>query len=206
MWRDLGVKESEHGPALPCTIRVRRHDGSIGETPILLVVPSDTQRFRAIKRAREVALDNELDPNRNPDGQHHKIIEYLENREELAFAVREESGTQMFLNGSELEKTIPNQRQVEALYAKLDEWKLMCDPRFSDLTGEDLWNVISEIARTGTIDPLARIDGLAQIECITLSAREALKSPSAPSSRRSSSTSGSASAPPTPATGSTPAT
>lgn len=186
-WQELGVEDSQNGPVLPATIKVRRaRDGGFDETPCMLMLLDNHRRYQARARARTWAADLGLDSRREGDGaQDADLVKELESFEELAYAIRERTAPfdQMFPDGRQLFARF-RQHALMEIYGVLDEWTKLNDPRYGDLDAEQLWSVIAEISRKGHLLPLMGIDGRAQSACIALSARAALLSPMAPSHLR----------------------
>ena len=185
-WSDLGVLENQGFLFFPDTIDRRRKDGGVETVPVTLRVPVENRhRVQARVRARAKALELDLDIDRDED-----MVSQLENYEILAFCVRDAAPPhdQHRANAEELWKEYP-QASMGKLWTRLNMLNDTVDSRFGDLTAEECWKLAVRIAAQGEASPLADIAGFAQGSCITFLAREALKSPTAPSWVRSRTTS-----------------
>lgn len=184
-WGELGVTDHAGELYLRTKIRRRKADGSIDELPVALRRLDNAHRYRARVRSRERAGELGLDLERDKD-----LVTELESFEELAFALRDPDPPhdQFRMSAKELFQEFHVQELV-AVYGELDAFTTKCDPRLFELDGEQLWRVIAEVAQRGDTLPLMSIGGVEQASCIVLSARQALRSPTAPSRWRSPSTS-----------------
>ncbi len=184
-WNALGIGEHENELYFRTSLRRRRKDGTLEELPIALKRLDNAQRYQARTRSRKRALDLGLDLDRDRD-----LVSELESFEELAFAMRDPNPPhdQFRMSAAELFQEFKAQELV-GVYGELDAFTQRCDPRLFELDGEQMWKVIAEVAERGDAIPLMSIGGAAQHSCIILSARQALRSPTAPLPWRSSSTS-----------------
>ena len=176
-WETLGVIEHAGALHFPATIRRRAKDGTLTESPILLRPIDNDRRFSARIRARAWASDLKLDLDRDRD-----LVDELENYEILAFAIRDAKPPhdQHRANARELFRDyLPG--ELMAVWGKLGAITEAVDPRYGELDAEQIWRTIVRVAQAGEPSPLADMPSHEQAICIAFSAREACKSPDAPS-------------------------
>lgn len=185
-WDDLGVVEHEGGLHFPAKLQRRKADGSLRTVDVMLRCPTNAQRMKARVRSREWAAELKLDLDKDRD-----LVDELETYELLAFCVRDSAAPfdQHVFDGKALFKDFLSP-ELSALWARLNVIIDVTDPRFGELGPAEIWEVAKRIAAHGEPSPLGDLPGFEQATCITFLAREALKSPTAPSSARSPSTSG----------------
>ena len=115
----------------------------------------------------------ELDYDRDAD-----IFKHMESAALIAICVRTFDAPHPQLH--ELEEVASYEEgTIKDLLEKIAQFKVMLDPREGDLSPEQFWKRVIEIARTGTLFPLADIDGPGQLDFITRMAVEACLSPTA---------------------------
>jgi len=185
-WSDLGIEESKEGLLhFPDTLQRRKANGSLQSVEIMLRVPGNMQRVHARKRSRKMLDELELDKDEDRD-----FLEELEKYELLAYAMRDRKPpyVQHVPDGMSLWKSY-DLTSLGKLNTRLALITEACDPRYGELTADEIWKVAMRIAAGGSASPLADIAGFDQATCITFLAREALKSPTAPSWAQSPSTS-----------------
>lgn len=191
-WSALGLKEREGELYLPTVIRRRKADGTLEEIPITLKRLDNAQRYQARKRSRKRAEELGLDLQLDKD-----LVSELESIEELAFAMRDPNPPydQFRMSAKQLFEEFKAQ-ELTTVYGELDAFTQRCDPRIHELTHEQQWKVIEEVAARGDLSPLVLCAGHVQLSCIVFSAKAAMLSPIAPSRSRWLSTSGPASSTP----------
>lgn len=200
-WAAMGVKDGGHlGPVKPFTIATRNAKGELEEEPIAIALVTFAQKAKARNKARQVAKDTlGLDP--SFEGEDRELLRTLERIEVLCYAIREydpklgddQEFPVKFADSVDLLKAVGNvEEKLSPVWTAYDNWVAMNDPRYGELSREEMWEVVRKVAATRSIDPLSGIDGQEQNACIVLMAREALLSPNAPSSPPSPSTSPSA--------------
>lgn len=170
-WAELGVVEHEGQLYLPVKIRRRKVDGSLDEKPAMLKCKLSDHRIKARTRARKWAEEQSLTAD---DGD---LIKELENYWLLAFALREPKKPfdQMFPDGPSLYNAVEHQALRE-LWGKLDLLGDLLDPRYGELSDDEMWAVIERIALRGEPSPLAELDSLSQAICIAFMAKAASRS------------------------------
>ncbi len=175
-WAELGV--TEHGGVLhmPATIKRRSATGGVSEVPVALRNVTNHHKIKARKEARAFALAAELDLDRDAD-----MITEFENYATLAFAIRDPKTFDQHVPSLDALLAAYESQALFELWGKYQVWIEMLDPRFGQLSAEDLWRCIARIARESNPSPLVNMRGPEQFSCIVLMAREALLSPNRPS-------------------------
>jgi hypothetical protein len=180
LFESLGVQDSAHGPLLPATLRARNASGGFEEKEIMLMTLDEPRRNKARVRAREWALKQKLDLDRDKD-----LVDQLENFEILAYVIREpvanpdKTHDQIYPTGEHLYQ-VWKKAPLTEIWGILDAWENVTNPRFGDLDRDELWRVAQEVAKKG-VRPLMSIGGIEQHNFILLMAKAALSSPMAPS-------------------------
>lgn len=170
-WAELGIVEHKGELFLPVKLRRRRADGGLDERPAMLRVPTAQHRVKARVRARKWADEQGL------SAQDQDLITELENYWLLSFALRDAKAPhdQMFPDGPSLHTAV-EQVSLRELWAKLDFLGDVLDPRYGELSDDEMWKVIERIAARGEPGPLAELDSLSQATCITFMAKAAWSS------------------------------
>lgn len=176
-WDALGVEEHAGMLYLPASIKRRTKAGGVESTSVALRNVSNHHKFKCRSMARDYAKQYELDLDRDA-----ALVEEIENFALLTFALRDPKP--------------PHDQHVPSLTALLDRydaqslaevwgrynsWVEMLDPRFGEMSEDDLWNCIVRIAAEKNAGFLAAMPGYAQATCIVFMARAALTSPTRPS-------------------------
>lgn len=175
-WDGLGIEE--HGGVLhmPAKIRRRAADGSSSDRAVMLRNVTNAHRFRCRKLARQYADQVGLDLDRDAD-----YISEIENYSLLAYAIREPKTFDQHVPGLAELVNLYDAQSLAELWGVYNAWIEMLDPRFGELTDDQLWQTIARIAKEKTITPLVGMPGYAQHTCIVVMASQALHSPSRPS-------------------------
>jgi hypothetical protein len=184
-WDALGVEEQGGVLYLPAKIKRRKVDGSVDETEVRLRNVTNHHKFTCRALARDYAKGFKLDVDRDAS-----FIDEIENYALLAFAIRDPKPPydQHVPNLPALIDTYDAQSLAE-IWGRYNAWVEMLDPRFGEMSEDDLWNCIVRIATEKNAGFLAAIPGYAQATSIVFMAREALSSPRRPSWLQSSETS-----------------
>lgn len=197
-FKELGVFEKDGKLYLPTTIKVRTEIGGVGVADeVLLTAASPEQRYTARSKARDWAAKRKLDLDRDV-----RYVDEMENYWLLAYALRDKQ------TRSQLEETAQslieryNDFSLKEVWHRYNHWCELIDPRYGELSNEQLWQVIAEVASTGTLLPLVAMPGFEQSTSIVFMARAAAVSPSAPSWLSSHMKSSSARSTPRPSDGS----
>jgi hypothetical protein len=183
-WDQIGVEERDGILHLPASIKRRNAQGGVDETPVRLRVVLNPVKVRARREAREWALKEKLDLDRDLD-----LVDMFENYCILSHAIRDlDCHTQHVPDALTLWRDY-DPASISELWGRYDAWVRMQHPSFGNWDGEKMWQVIARIRQRSDISFLAVMPGFEQASCILLMAREACCSPNAPSFARSSGTS-----------------
>lgn len=165
---ELGLLEYNGTLFMPVQIRRRLQKGELDERPATLRLPTATHRIKARVSARKWARDMQLEES-DAD-----LIAELENYWLLAFALRDPKPPfdQMYPDGQTLLAGI-EQVSLRELWAKLDFFGDLLDPRYGELSDEEMWAVIERVAARGDPSPLAELGSLSQANCIAFMAKAA---------------------------------
>lgn len=183
-WDSLGVEEQDGVLHMPAAIKRRNKTGGLDAVPVMLRNVTNAHRFRARTQARDFALSLKFDLDRDA-----AIVEEIENYAILAYAIREAKKPfdQHVPNVDELLRLYDTQSLVE-LWGVYNVWVEMLDPRFGEMSSDQLWQTIVRIAKEKTPVPLVSMPSVMQYSCIVAMAEVALNSPTRPSWLQSSST------------------
>lgn len=176
-WEQLGVQEQDGVLHLPASIKWRNGKGGVDETPVMLRNVTNAHRFKARKEARAFALAQGLDLDRDKD-----VTDELENWSILVYAIRdaEKPFDQHIASLDDLTATYDTQSLVE-LWGRYNVWVDMLDPRFGEMTDEQLWQAIARIYTEKNPSFLVSFGGSAQATIITCMAALCMSSPMKPS-------------------------
>jgi hypothetical protein len=177
----LGVFEKDGILYLPTSIKQRNAAGGVTVAcDALLVTPTTTQRYRARSQARVMGKKFDLDPALD-----REQIDEMENYCLLAYCIRDkQTRTQLEESAESLMKRF-HDASLKEVWARLNHWCDLTDPRYGELSNEQLWQVIAAVASEGNLTPLVSMPGFEQATSIVFMARAACTSPSAPSWLRS---------------------
>jgi hypothetical protein len=184
-WHDLGVKEHDGVLYMPAVIKRRNAAGGSDETPVMLRNVTNEHKFKCRKIARGYAEKAGLDVDRDRD-----LVTEIENYALLAFAVRDarKPYDQHVPDVARLIELYDTQSLAE-LWGRYNVWVEMLDPRYGELSEEQLWQTIVRVAKERSPSPLVALVGREQFSCIVAMALAACSSPTRPSWVPSSATS-----------------
>jgi len=175
-WESLGVEEHAGVLHLPAKIRRRTKTGGVSDRVVMLRNVTNAHRFKCRNIARAYAVELKLDAEKDAD-----YITEIENYSLLAYAIREPKTFDQHVPGvAELVDLYESQSLAE-LWGVYNAWVEMIDPRYGQLTDDQLWQAIARIAKEKNITPLVGMPGFEQHTCIVAMASQALLSPSRPS-------------------------
>jgi hypothetical protein len=176
-WDSLGVAEQDGVLYMPASIKRRSASGGVTEQAVMLRNVTNAHKFKCRSLARKYAEQAGLDLDRDRD-----LVVEIENYALLAFAVRDarKPFDQHVPDVVKLLELYDAQSLAE-LWGRYNAWIEMLDPRFGELTVEQLWQTIVRIAKEKNPSPLVAMPGHAQFTCIVLMAQQALLSQSRPS-------------------------
>lgn len=178
-WEALGVVDHGGVLHLPAKIQRRNAKGGVDEQPVALRNVTNAHKHRCRVLARQYATSPTvgLDLDRDKD-----LVDDIENYAILAYAIRdpEPPFVQHVPDAAALIATYDAQ-SLAGIWGVYNSWVEMLDPRFGELSAEELWQTIVRVAKEQNTSPLVVLPGYAQHTCIVLMAQEALRSPSLPS-------------------------
>lgn len=176
-WEALGV--TEHGGILhmPASIKRRNKAGGLDEVPVALRNVTNAHKFKSRTLARAYAKRLELELDRDV-----ALVDEIENYQLLVFAIRD-ARAPYDQHAPDLDHLLNmyDTQQLSELWGRYNAWVDMLDPRFGELTDDQLWQGVVRIAREANTSFLATIPGYAQSSLIVSMAQQALYSPHRPS-------------------------
>lgn len=171
-WADLEPLEFAGYLLFPDVVKRRRKDGSFEEIPICLRVPREPELRKARLDARAWAKEEGLDPELDP-----LHFDNLDTWCILSIAIRNRTEPHEPWEPDpkrlEREYDVPS---LEYLWAKLEAYRVVIDPRPEDLGEDETLAVIAMIANTANVAPLAGLGSRAQNGLIVTMARRFLSS------------------------------
>jgi hypothetical protein len=176
-WESLGVQEHEGVLHLPASIKRRNSKGIVEEQPVALRNVTNAHRYKCRQLARSHAVEHGLDIDRDKD-----VVSEIENWAILTYAIREPEKPfdQHVATVKDLTTTYDTQSLVE-LWGRYNIWVDMLDPRFGEMSNEQIWLAIARIHAEKNPSFLASFGGTAQITIITCMADLCMSSPTRPS-------------------------
>lgn len=176
-WDVLGVEEQGGVLYMPASIKRRTKKGGIDGVPVMLRNVTNEQKFKSRVRAREYSKSLQFDLDRDA-----RLIDEIENYAILAYAIREPKAPyDQHVPGVHELLGLYDTQSLAELWGRYNVWVEMLDPRFGELTGEQLWQAIARVATEKNPSFLAGMPGHAQFSCIVGMAVQALHSPNRPS-------------------------
>lgn len=149
-WGELEVLEHYGNLLFPEKLYKRKKDGTFESKDIMLRIPREPDLRKARVTARKMAIDDGLDLDRDSD-----LVETIECICTLSIAIRN--------NTEPHEPWEPNPRLLEKnwdrssltqLWAKLNEYANIIDPRPDKLSAEEILVLMANIAKEKNIYPL----------------------------------------------------
>lgn len=175
-WEALGVEEHAGVLHMPAKIRRRTKTGGVSDRAVMLRNVTNAHRFACRKTARAYAAELKLDIDRDAD-----YIGEIENYSILAYAIREPKTFDQHVPDVASLVNLYESQSLAELWGVYNAWIEMLDPRYGQLTDDQLWQAIARIATEKNITPLVGMPGFEQHTCIVAMASQALLSPSRPS-------------------------
>ena len=167
-WGDE-VEVLEHNEYLlfPCVILRRKSDGKFEENKCRLRVPREHEMRKARVQAREIMNEDGLDPELDKD-----LFTNIETWCILAQSIRDFTApfAPFDPDPRSLEKRY-DKHSLMAIWAKLDAFARIVDPRPDDLSSGEIIGLIVAMAREENTGPLAVYGTAAQSSCIVTMAR-----------------------------------
>lgn len=187
-WPALGVTEHRGILHLPTSIKRRNASGGVDEVPVALRNVTHEHKFKSRTTARAYALRLKLDLDRDAG-----LVEEIENYSLLAYAIRDpQPPHDQHVPHLDALLELYDTQSLAEIWGRYNTWVDMLDPRFGELSSEQLWQTVVRIAKERDPGFLCAMPGYAQGTFIVAMAREALHSPNRPSWLQSSSTSNAA--------------
>lgn len=181
-WEELEVVQHETGRLMfPAELRRRKADGTVEAVPVRVWVPVTGDYVEARKTARLwFAKLQGLDAERDK-----ALFEEMDGVCVLARAIRNpQAPYAQFAQYDELAEKY-DQSSLRDIQERIKVFESLVDPRMSIPDEDTMWRVIAEVARKGTLLPLADIVGHEQPSLVLRMALEACRSTTAPSFVRS---------------------
>lgn len=175
-WDALGVEEHDAVLHLPAKIRRRAVGGGSSDRAVMLRNVTNAHRFKCRQLARGYATQLGLDLDRDAD-----YVSEIENYSILAYAIREPKTFDQHVPSVVELVNLYDAQSLAEVWGIYNAWVEMLDPRFGELTDDQLWQAIARIAKEKQISPLVAMPGYAQHTCIVAMASQALHSPNRPS-------------------------
>jgi hypothetical protein len=150
-WGDLEALEFQGRVLFPGKLRRYKADGTLIEVNVLLRVPRQPDMRKARVIARQMALSSKLDLDRDKD-----LVEGLENLVILQEAIRNPDKPPhepLVSDPLELEKDWDIDSLAET-WSRLEALRAMLDPAPAEMTQEQTFTVLAQIASTQSISPL----------------------------------------------------
>lgn len=157
-WSELKAIEHADRLLFPETLLKLKADGSFESIPVCLRVPREFEIRRARVQARKWAAEEDLDPELDPE-----LFDNLDTLCLLAIAIR--NATEPFEPWEPDPKRLDRNYDkpcLEALWAKIDAYRSVIDPRVEELDETETTMMIAAIAASRNVVPLAGCAGSAQ--------------------------------------------
>lgn len=171
-WDDLRAQEFADYLLFPEELLKLKADGSFKHIPIMLRVPREPEMRKARIKARAWAKDEGLDPDLDPD-----LFDNMDTMCTLAMAIR--NNTEPFEPYEPDPKVLERAYDrpcLDALWAKIEVYRNVLDPRVDNLSEEETLAIIGAIAKSRNIAPLAACSGQSQTTLIVTMAAQFLNS------------------------------
>jgi hypothetical protein len=180
-WADAELIRHESGRLLFAD-RLRRYSerGELVETKVRVWVPVPVDHVEARVQARAWFAGKKLDPVLN-----QKLFDEVEQVCLLARAIRTFEPPHPQLYQPEELGTFDDGCLTD-IQERINQYKDLIDPRVDVVDEDAFWRLVSNLAKSETLLPLADIAPRALRRCIVRMAQAALRSPTAPSSATSS--------------------
>ncbi len=181
-WKQAEILEVAGYLLFPDKIYKRKPDGSFEEIPILLRVPREHEFRQARVKTRQLALEDNLDLDRDGD-----LVENLESVVLLSMAIRNPKPPMhepWEPDPRALEKHY-DRTSIAQLWSKLDKLSALIDPAPDTISAEEIVALMAALARERHLGPLVAYGSGAQTTFILtmvdqLSNSQPQKSSSAP--------------------------
>lgn len=157
-WDELKAFEFADRLLFPETLLKLKADGTFESIPICLRIPREHELRKARVDARKWAADEGLDPELDPT-----LFDDMDTICTLSIAIRNATAPHepWEPDPRRLERNY-DKPSLEALWAKVEAYRTVIDPRVDELDEDDTLTLIAAIAAMKNIVPLAGFAGSAQ--------------------------------------------
>jgi hypothetical protein len=157
-WSELEAFEHCERMLFPESLLKIKADGTFESIPICIRVPRENELRKARVAARKWAAEEELDPELDPD-----LFDNLDTICTLSQSIRNATPPHepWEPDPKRLERNY-DKASLEALWAKIDAYRSIVDPRVEELDADETALMIAAIATGRNVAPLAGLGGSAQ--------------------------------------------
>jgi hypothetical protein len=172
-WSELQAQEYADYLLFPEELLQRQKDGTFKRHPVMLRVPREHEMRQARIEARAWAKQEGLEPDLDPD-----LFDNMDTMCTLVKCIRNTT--------TPFEPYEPDPKRLErvydrpcldALWAKVEAYRTVLDPRPNALSEEETLAIIGAVARARNIVPLAALGGQSQTNLIVSMACQLSSSP-----------------------------
>lgn len=161
-WEELETAEHAGYLLFPDEILKRKKDGTFERVPVMIRVPREHETRKARIEARTWAKDDGLDPELDPD-----LFDNMDTLCILAQAIRNTSPPhEPFEPDPKRLEKVYDRPSLDAIWAKLQGYREVLDPRPNSLTDEQTMAIIGAVAKARNTVPLAALGGRSQTNLI----------------------------------------
>lgn len=161
-WEELETAEYAGYLLFPDEILKRKKDGTFERVPVMIRVPREHETRKARIEARTWAKDDGLDPELDPD-----LFDNMDTLCILAQAIRNTSPPhEPFEPDPKRLEKVYDRPSLDAIWAKLQGYREVLDPRPNSLTDEQTMAIIGAVAKARNTVPLAALGGRSQTNLI----------------------------------------
>lgn len=157
-WEDFEAEEHADYLLFPEDLIKRKKDGTFENTPIMIRVPREHEMRKARIRARGWAKKEGLEPDIDPD-----LFDNMDSMCVLSVAIRNNTVPyEPYEPDPERLEKVYDRVCLDALWAKLEAYRQVIDPRVANLSEEETLAIIGVIAKARNVIPLAALGGASQ--------------------------------------------
>lgn len=174
-WDELEAVEYAGYLLFPDEILKRKKDGTFERVPVMVRVPREHEMRKSRIDARNWAKEEGLDPELDPD-----LFDNMDSMCTLAQAIRSTSPPhEPFEPDPKRLERVYDRPSLDALWAKIQGYREVLDPRPSSLTEEQTMAIIGAVAKARNTVPLAALGGRSQTSLVvTMASRLTSSRPS----------------------------
>lgn len=171
-WEDLKATEFADYLLFPDEIKQRQKDGTFKVHPVMVRVPREHEIRQARIKARAWAKDEGLEPDLDPD-----LFDNMDTMCQLVQAIRNTSEPfEPYEPDPKRLERVYDRPSLDAIWAKVEAYRTVLDPRPNALSDDETLAVIGAIAKSRNIVPLAAFAGPSQTSLIVTMADRFLRS------------------------------